>query len=262
MNPAFGFAVRGRFRKVRERLPRIQQGFSAHLGKNRSSCIRVAGLPARRSCYKRLWPVDSRRGRSRSFDQHNPIVQSRYWQQGRCVPWMNCCPAGKVVLGTLEIHVGKVRRRGEKHPRFMCASTRVRSGKRLRPGMEAFQWARGQKVLTEVLFFLKSPRLANLWFDVSFPYHLVRRGPEDNSPIASNRRIPAMRCGCEGETDEKDGKLGMRGGGGETRRSSSPSSAPYSALGYWPPVPETITFPGMGLPKYWSSLETYGGLLH
>jgi putative transposase len=34
---------------------------------------------------------------------------------------------------------------------------------------------------------------------------------------------------------------------------------PHSALRYRPPVPETIAFPGMGLP---SSLETSGGLLH
>jgi transposase InsO family protein len=37
---------------------------------------------------------------------------------------------------------------------------------------------------------------------------------------------------------------------------------PHSALGYRPPAPETIAFPGRGLPNPWSSLETSGGLLH
>ena len=37
---------------------------------------------------------------------------------------------------------------------------------------------------------------------------------------------------------------------------------PHSALGYRPPAPETIAFPGMGLPNSWSSLKTSGGLLH
>ena len=37
---------------------------------------------------------------------------------------------------------------------------------------------------------------------------------------------------------------------------------PHSALGYRPPVPETIAFPGMGRPNSRSSLETLGGLLH
>ncbi len=37
---------------------------------------------------------------------------------------------------------------------------------------------------------------------------------------------------------------------------------PHSALGYRPSAPETIAFPGMGLPNSWSSLETSGGLLH
>ncbi|TFG60397.1 MAG: transposase, partial [Deltaproteobacteria bacterium] len=37
---------------------------------------------------------------------------------------------------------------------------------------------------------------------------------------------------------------------------------PHSSLGYRPPAPETIAFPGMELPSSWSSLETSGGLLH
>ena len=37
---------------------------------------------------------------------------------------------------------------------------------------------------------------------------------------------------------------------------------PHSALGYRPPAPETIAFPGRGLPNPWSSLETSGGLSH
>ena len=37
---------------------------------------------------------------------------------------------------------------------------------------------------------------------------------------------------------------------------------PHSALRYRPPIPETIAFPGRGLPNSWSSLETSGGLLH
>jgi len=37
---------------------------------------------------------------------------------------------------------------------------------------------------------------------------------------------------------------------------------PHSALGYRPPAPETIAFPGMGLPSPWSSVENPGGLLH
>jgi len=37
---------------------------------------------------------------------------------------------------------------------------------------------------------------------------------------------------------------------------------PHSALGYRPPAPETIAFPGMGLPNSWSSLGTSEGLLH
>ena len=37
---------------------------------------------------------------------------------------------------------------------------------------------------------------------------------------------------------------------------------PHSALGYRPPAPKTIAFPGRGIPNSWSSLETCGGILH
>ena len=35
---------------------------------------------------------------------------------------------------------------------------------------------------------------------------------------------------------------------------------PHSALGYRPPTPETIAFPGMGMPSPWSFAENQGGV--